>query len=288
MWSVVWSSSPHGHVCSLLAKLEFYGISGISNKLIRSYLNNRYQRVEITNNMHIKSTSSWEPMKHATPVLFAGDTSIIISSTTENEFKNDLSFVINATVAWCKNNLLTLNLKKTQFMQFLTNHYKKIDTQIAVMDFVIPNTTSIKFLGLILDNKLTWKAHSRELVIKLNKACYAIRAIKSLVSLKVLISIYFSCFHSLLTYGIIFWGNSPISKNIFKIQKRVIRIITNKPRCESCKHLFKQLKILTLPSQYIFSVLYLLQNTGIYLCLIEIYIASILETSLIDSCHLLI
>ena len=48
-------------------------------------------------------------MKHATPVLFAGDTSIIISSTTENEFKNDLRFVINATVAWCKNNLLTLN-----------------------------------------------------------------------------------------------------------------------------------------------------------------------------------
>jgi hypothetical protein len=111
-------------------------------------------------------------------------------------------------------------------MQFLTN-YKKIDMQVAVMDFVIPNTTTIKFLGLLLDNKLTWKAHSRELVIKLNKTCYAIRAIKSTVSPKVLISIYFSYFHSLLMYGVIFWGNSPISRNIFKIQKRVIRIITN-------------------------------------------------------------
>ena len=46
------------------------------------------------------------------------------------------------------------------------------------MDIVIPNTTSIKFLGLLLDNKLMWKAYSRELAIKLNKACYAIRAIK--------------------------------------------------------------------------------------------------------------
>jgi hypothetical protein len=157
-------------------------------------------------------------------------------------------------------------------MQFLTNYHKKIDTQVAVMDFVIPNTTSIKFLGLLLDNKLTWKAHSRELAIKLNKASYAIRAIKSSVSLKVLMSIYFSYFHSLLTYGVIFWGNSPISKNIFEIQKRVIRIITNKPRRESCKHLFKWLKILTLPSQYIFSVLvYIAEHRDLFMSNTDIH-----------------
>ena len=82
------------------------------------------------------------------------------------------------------------------------------------MDIVIPSTTSIKFLGLLLDNKLMWKAYSRELAIRLNKACYAVRAIKSLVSLKALISMCFSYFHSLLMYGIIFWGNSPVSDGI--------------------------------------------------------------------------
>ena len=66
-------------------------------------------------------------------------------------------------------------------------------------------------------------------------------------------------------YGVIFWGNSPISKDIFKIQKRVIRIITNKPRRESCRHLFKQLKIMTLPSQYIFSVLmFIAENRNLF------------------------
>ena len=197
----------------LLTKLEFYGISGISNKLIRSYLNDRYQRVEVTNTMHIKSTSSWELMKHGvpqgsvlgpllfliyindpahtlrkyrTPVLLADDTSIIISSTNENEFKNKLSFAINEMATWCKSNVLTLNLQKTKFMQFLTNHHKKIDMHITIMDQAIPNITSTKFLGLFLDNKLTWKAHSRELAIKLSKACYTIITIKPSMSLKVL------------------------------------------------------------------------------------------------------
>jgi hypothetical protein len=92
------------------------------------------------------------------------------------------------------------------------------------------------------------------------------QASKSLVSRKVLISIYFSYFHSLLTYGVIFWDNSPISKDISKIQKRVIRIITNNPRRTSCKHLFKRLKILTLPSQCMFSVLvFIAENMDLFM-----------------------
>jgi hypothetical protein len=66
---------------------------------------------------------------------------------------------------------------------------------------------------------------------------------------------YFSYFHSVMTYGIIFWGNSPLSVLIFKIQKRVIRVITDSRSPDSCRELFKKLKILPLQSQYIFSLL---------------------------------
>ena len=101
--------------------------------------------------------------------------------------------------------------------------------------------------------------------IKLNKACYVIRVIKTYVSEKSLISVYFSYFHSLLKYGIIFWGNSPVSKDIFKIQKRAIRIITGKGRCDSCKQLFKKLNILTLSSQYIVSLIdFVIKNRELY------------------------
>jgi hypothetical protein len=58
-----------------------------------------------------------------------------------------------------------------------------------------------------------------------------------------------------MSYRIIFWGNSHFCSNIFKLQKRILRIITNKSTRDSCRHLYKQLQILTLPSQYIFSLL---------------------------------
>jgi hypothetical protein len=67
--------------------------------------------------------------------------------------------------------------------------------------------------------------------------------------------IYFSYVHSVMSYGIIFWGYSQHSNSIFKIQKRIIRIITNTGSRDSCLQIFKQLQILSLPSQYIFSLL---------------------------------
>ena len=90
---------------------------------------------------------------------------------------------------------------------------------------------------------------------KLNKACHAIRMVKSCMSLDVLRMIYFSYVHLVIAYAIIFWGNSHSSTTIFKIQKRIIRIINNSGRRDSCCKLFKEFHILPLASQYIFSIL---------------------------------
>jgi hypothetical protein len=69
-------------------------------------------------------------------------------------------------------------------------------------------------------------------------------------------TIYFSYLHSLLSYDIIFWGNSSsYSNNIFKMQKRIIRIIMGARNRESCRELLKKLHILSLKSHYVFSLL---------------------------------
>jgi len=58
--------------------------------------------------------------------------------------------------------------------------------QIISSNTVITNTNSTRILGLITDSSLSWKDHSTELTTKLNKACYAIRAIKPFMSLDVM------------------------------------------------------------------------------------------------------
>jgi hypothetical protein len=82
---------------------------------------------------------------------------------------------------------------------------------------------------LNIDTTLSWKDHITELSSRLNKACNALRAIKPFMSTDVMMSIYYSYVHSILAYGIIFWGNSCFRDNIFRIQKRTISIAMYTP-----------------------------------------------------------
>jgi hypothetical protein len=68
--------------------------------------------------------------------------------------------------------------------------------------------------------------------------------------------IYYSHFHSIISYGIIFWGHSAPSTRVFRLQKRIIRIMTGSRSRESCRKLFTSLKILPFPSLHIFSFLW--------------------------------
>jgi hypothetical protein len=89
---------------------------------------------------------------------------------------------------------------------------------------------------------------------------------------QVLIMVYFSYFHSIMSYGIIFWGTSAYSNNVFKLQKRAIRLITNSDRKEPCRKLFQQLKILTFYSQYIFSIIcFVIKNEEMHVRNVDIY-----------------
>jgi hypothetical protein len=77
--------------------------------------------------------------------------------------------------------------------------------------------------------------------------------------------VYFVYIHSIMSYGLIVWGNQPYSDKIIKFKKRMIRIITNSRMRDSSRELFKKLEVLPLDSQYISSISIYMIKTNIYL-----------------------
>ena len=88
-----------------------------------------------------------------------------------------------------------------------------------------------------------------------------IRNLTHTLNTNILRMVYFAYFQPIFQYGIILGGNSTRAHQVFKQQKRVIRIMTGAgPRC-SCRNLFKKLNILPVPSRYILSLmLFLIEN----------------------------
>jgi len=90
--------------------------------------------------------------------------------------------------------------------------------------FPIPQS---KYLGLIIDETLSWNEHIEQIATKLCSACYALRNLKHIVPQSTLRTLYYAYIHSILSYGIIFWGRSSDVNKFFILQLKIVRIITN-------------------------------------------------------------
>jgi hypothetical protein len=138
------------------------------------------------------------------PVLFADVTSIIVTNPSHLDYKNNIINIFENINDWFKANLLTLNFDKTYYIQFITKNSSTININIGYDNKQITNSTSTKFLGLIIDNMLSWKSHIVWPMSTSSSACYVIRAVKPYMSQETLRMIYFSYVNSVVTYDTIF------------------------------------------------------------------------------------
>jgi len=187
-------------------------------------------------------------------VLFADDTSIIITDANRRDFNVNANQTFQDINTWIKVNLLTLNLNKTQYLEFRTKNYYNVNTLIKYDQECITSASEIKFLGLTVDDTLSWKHHIEQALNTMCTACYALRNTKHIAPIDMLRVIYFAHIHSIISYGIIFWGSSSYTNKLFILQKKIIRIITNTSPRDSCREVFKSMEILTLYSQHIYSL----------------------------------
>lgn len=204
--------------------------------------------------------------------LFADDVSHLITNRCREEALRTAQFGLSEMSNWCKDNKLVLNKEKTLGLEIFNRKKPDKSPLLRLDDRSVKFDNSIKYLGITLSADLRWNEHIGNLASRLSSVCYLIRRLQNLVNQEVLLKIYYGCFHSVLSYGIMFWGSCAEAERIFLLQKRAIRLLSKEVYIAHCRPLFKNLGILTLPSQLIFECsVYVKKNPGLFVINSEVH-----------------
>ena len=119
--------------------------------------------------------------------------------------------------------------------------------RIFINNQVIKRQSSIKFLGILMDENLSWKEHLRLTENKVDKNIWLIYKAKPYLNKNSLLALYFSCIHSYINYANLVWGstNRTYLRKINSQQKHALRLIHNKNRFYHSKELFESCEILS-------------------------------------------
>jgi len=122
---------------------------------------------------------------------------------------------------------------------------------------ILEQVQDTKFLGLIIDENLSWDNHVSHIMSKTSSGLYALRRMANQCEIDGLKTIYYALIHSHIAYGISIYGATK-KENLDRIlvqQKKALRIILNLKHLDSVKHIFSNLNILTVYGLYIFETI---------------------------------
>ena len=165
----------------LFSKLEHYGVRGVALQWIRSYLSNRKQFVQIKDTRSefyeikcgVPQGSILGPLlfilyvndlqralKQATSSLFADDTSIYYSHSDIKQLEATLNSELQSLDIWMKSNKLSVNISKSNYLIFHPSQENlRLNLTLKYDDQILVQKQHVKFLGVYLDENLSWKIH---------------------------------------------------------------------------------------------------------------------------------
>ena len=257
----------------LFNKLHHYGIRGVALDWFRSYFQDRklfvhYKGVssdKLNLSCGVPQGSVLGPLLFivytndlpnsiltAKSILFADDTTLYTSSNNMTELFNSVQRDLDSLSDWFKANKLSLNATKTNYVLFNKNNIGTVNYDLRINNVSIKRINVVKFLGILIDDKLEWKDQTQACKNKITSAIYAIKKTKHILSQHLLRTIYYSLVYPHLTYGVSLWGSAQISyiQPIEIQQKKTIRAITHSNYNAHTDPLFKTLSILKLKDVY--------------------------------------
>ena len=263
----------------LFKKLEQFNFSELTIRWIQSYLTRRTQTTKINDTFSnadnltcgvpqgsvlgptlflIYINDLCDCLTHLTPILYADDTNLFMSSKNLNDDLPKVQSDLEKLADWCQTNKLTINFDKTCFTVFKNYQSKiKFDQPILFNNTFIKAIDEVKFLGVSIDKNLNWSSHARKLLLDLRPISGIFYRISAFIPKKLLIMLYYTLIHSKLCYSIETYGNASkihLSK-IIQFQKKIVRIINRKPFGFPTNDLFKTSDILTIDKLHKYKLL---------------------------------
>ena len=180
--------------------------------------------------------------------LYADDSVLTFKGVTISQ--TNLDCELSKIELWLQCNQLSLNTSKCSYL-FFTKNKKKIN--LTINNQKINQSDCVKYLGVYLDDRLSWCRHIDYIVTKIPSATGALYKLRPYIPQSALLAVYYSLVYSHLVYGIICWGNTTktsLSKLQVK-QNRIIKLICNNSyQRTKLKTLYEKLQALNIKGIY--------------------------------------
>ena len=182
--------------------------------------------------------------------LFADDTGIFQFNQCLNQLITEASTNLSSIYSWFEANLLALSLEKSHFIIFHSSR-KKIDMEITALNFgnkSIPRAYETKYIGITIDENLSWKKHVENVLKSLYKYFSLFYKMRQFVNNDLVRTIFYSCVYSRIQYGLEVYGtcNKTLLGKLQIIQNKLLRILGSKDRYYSTRQLHNDYDLLNI------------------------------------------